>query len=71
MAFLLLSVNLIASLLKFVITEIVSCNLLFYENNIFNLSININYVIDIGVCIILSSSFTDKNERTSSCLYFF
>lgn len=53
MAFLLLSVNLIASLLKFVITEIVSCNLLFYENNIFNLSININYVIDIGVYIII------------------
>lgn len=69
MAFLLLSVNLIASLLKFVITEIVSCNLLFYENNIFNLSININYVIDIGVYIIIY--FTDKNERTSSCLYFF
>ena len=43
----------IASLLKLVITEIVSCNLLFYENNIFNLSININYVIDIGVCIII------------------
>lgn len=69
MALLLLSVNLIASLLKFVITEIVSCNLLFYENNIFNLSININYVIDIGVYIIIY--FTDKNERTSSCLYFF